>query len=281
MEQRADLHLHTNHSDGALSVEQPLRKALARGLSTLSITDHDTVLGVDEAAEIGKSLGVEVVPGVELSATLGDHEVHILGYFVDQRDEEFKEYLTFFRQQRYHRAVRIVEKLNALSVPVRLDSVLEQAGKAAIGRPHIANALVEAGLAESYYQAFDQYIGNGRPAYECKFRITPRDTIDLIARAGGIAVLAHPSVHTTESMLTQLVKDGLDGVEVIHPSHSPGVVTYYRGIAAEYFLLESGGSDFHGGRRDDDDAFGRFSVPVKFVEEMKRRLFDFRRRSVS
>ncbi|MGC8898371.1 MAG: PHP domain-containing protein [Bacteroidota bacterium] len=277
MELRADLHLHSNYSDGAFAPELVLKKVAERRLSVVSLTDHDTMYGVDEAIETGKTLGIEVIPGVELSATISDQEIHILGYFVDQHDREFQEYLSFFRAQRLKRAARIVQKLNALQVPIKLDSIIERAGKASLGRPHIAHMLVEEGYADSYYEAFDQFIGNGRPAYERKYHLSPRDAIELIARAGGFAFLAHPGNHISETLLIQLIKLGLDGIEVIHPSHTPEMVKYYRGIVSEYFLLESGGSDFHGGLRDDDNALGRYTVTEQCVEDMKRRLFDLHR----
>jgi predicted metal-dependent phosphoesterase TrpH len=150
--------------------------------------------------------------------------------------------------------------------------VLEQAGSAAIGRPHIANALVELGLIESYQEAFLRFLGTGRPAYEKKYQISPREAFDLVAAAGGLTFVAHPGNSIDEKILLGLINEGVDGIEVIHPSHSPERVAHFNGIVGEYFLLASGGSDFHGGKRNDREAFGKFTIPEDQVEFMRRRL---------
>ncbi|HCV44057.1 MAG TPA: PHP domain-containing protein, partial [Bacteroidetes bacterium] len=163
MEGRADLHMHTAHSDGAFSTDELLRKANEAGLSIISITDHDNVAAVDEAIEAGKQYGIEVIPGVELSAGVGEQEVHILAYFFDHKNQDLLDHLMFFRMERVKRAERIVGKLNNLNVPLSLDAVLERAGMGSVGRPHIATALYEEGLTGSYHEAFYKYIGNGKP----------------------------------------------------------------------------------------------------------------------
>lgn len=271
--ERADLHLHTTYSDGVLSPYELIKKAKERSLRTISITDHDNVNAIDDAIEIGKEFGVEVIPGVELSASVGDKEVHILGYFVDYNHPEFLEHLSMFRRERLRRAERIVEKLNNLNVPLKLEDVLERAGSASVGRPHIATALVEGGFAGSYREAFSKYIGYGCPAYEKKYHLSPTDALKLVASASGLSFLAHPGKYMADGALLQFINAGLDGVEVVHPSHSPENTAHYRGIVNEYFLLESGGSDYHGGKKNDDDFFGAFTIPVDWVENMRRRLF--------
>jgi predicted metal-dependent phosphoesterase TrpH len=273
VEGKADLHTHTNHSDGALTPYELIRKAKEMEVVVLGVTDHDSVNAIEECISIGQELGVEIIPGVELSATVEDREIHILGYFLDYKNPNLLEYLSVFRKDRVKRAERIVEKLNGMNVPLTLDAVLEQAGDGAVGRPHIANALVENGLAESYHAAFSKYIGYGRPAYEKKFSVSPDDAISLINSSRGLSFLAHPGKYTTDGVLLHLIKSGLDGIEVIHPSHLPEKVQHLRKIVGQYFLLESGGSDFHGGNRKDEDAFGTYTVPVSWVEEMKKRLF--------
>ncbi len=270
---KADLHTHTNYSDGVLSPAELVKKARAAGLSTISITDHDHVGALDEAIEIGHHMGVTVIPGLELSITLRDRDLHILAYFLDHTNQRLLDYLTLFREERLKRAERMVRKLNSINVPLKIDSVLEQAGIAAVGRPHIANALVDGGLVDSFQQAFTRFIGTGGPAYESKFQLTPSDAFRLISQAGGLSFLAHPGSYLTEQELLELIKLGLDGIEVVHPSHSPTMQEYYRGIVNNYFLLESGGSDFHGGKKNDDHTFGQYSVPLHVVETMRRRLF--------
>ncbi len=272
-EGRADLHSHTTHSDGALTPQELVQKARDAGLTALAITDHDNVGALDEAMEWGKSLGVEVIPGVELSVSLGEKDVHILAYFFDHKNQTLLEYLTFFRQERLKRAERIVEKLNKMNIPLTMEAVREQAGVGSVGRPHIANALLDEGLIESYHEAFERYIGMGGPAFEKKYQVNPIEAFRMITGAGGLSFLAHPGKYTTDMELSQLIKAGLDGIEVVHPSHDEKLQEHYRGVVNQYFLLESGGSDFHGGKKNDDHVFGLYTVPMHAVETMRSRLF--------
>lgn len=272
MEGKADLHMHTTHSDGIFSTAEVVRRAKEAGLAIISITDHDNVGAIDEAIAVGEQLGIEVIPGVELSAGTGEQEVHILAYFVDYKNQNLLDYLTFFRIERMKRAERIVEKLNDLKVPLTLDAVLERAGQGSVGRPHIATALYEEGLTDSYHEAFYKYIGNGKPAYEKKYQVSPQAAIELIASAGGLSFVAHPGNSIQETVLLEFINEGVDGIEVIHPSHSPERVLHYSGIVNEYFLLASGGSDFHGGRKNDQDVLGKYYVSMDHVQEMRRRL---------
>jgi len=270
---KADLHMHTICSDGALSPYELIKKTKAEGLSIVSITDHDSVASIPDAIEFGKEFGVEVIPGVELSANFEDKEVHILGYFVDYKSQRLLDYLTFFRHERIKRAERIVAKLNSLHIPLKIEAVMEHAGTGSVGRPHIAAALVDEGITKSYQESFDRFIGNGGPAYERKFQFSPLEAVQLIASSGGLSFLAHPGRFTTDGMLQHLIKSGIDGIEVVHPSHTPEHVLHYRGVVTEYFLLESGGSDFHGGKKNDSGVLGAYFVDEKKVDTMKQRLF--------
>lgn len=270
---RADLHLHTTYSDGASTPRAIVDKVRAAGMMTISITDHDNVGGLDEAVEYGKSVGVEVIPGLELSAALGEKDVHILAYFIDYKNQDLLDYLTFFRYERLKRAERIVDKLNKINIPITFESVQEQAGIGSLGRPHIASVMMDGGFIDSYHEAFSKYIGVGGPAYEKKFQLSPEEAIRLISAAGGLSFLAHPGKYTSEVELALLIKAGLDGIEVVHPSHNEARQEHYRGVVSQYFLLESGGSDYHGGKRNDEAAFGSFWVPIHVVSAMKKRLF--------
>jgi hypothetical protein len=272
MDEKADLHLHTVYSDGALPAETLLQEAKLAGLTIVSITDHDNTGAIDEAIAIGKRLGIEVIPGVELSTSVGSLEVHLLGYFFDHRNRTLQDYLALFRAERLKRAERIVEKLNNLSIPLSLQAVLQQAGTGSVGRPHIATALLEEKLTGSYHEAFLKYIGFGRPAYEGKYQISPREAIALISDAGGLSFIAHPGNAIEETVLLGLIKEGVDGIEVVHPSHSMERTAHYRGIVSEYFLLASGGSDFHGGKKGDRDALGRYYIEAGDVDVMRHRL---------
>ena len=270
---RADLHLHTAFSDGVHTPREIVDKARAAGIFTISITDHDNVGGIDEAVEYGKSVGVEVIAGVELSAAMGEKDVHILAYFVDHKSQNLLDYLSFFRYERLKRAERIVEKLNKINIPIKFESVQEQAGVGSLGRPHIASAMMEEGYIDSYREAFSKYIGVGGPAYEKKFQLSPDEAIKLVSESGGLSFLAHPGKYTSEVELALLIKAGLDGIEVVHPSHDESRQEHYRGVVSQYFLLESGGSDFLGGRKNDESSFGSFWVPIQVVNAVKKRLF--------
>lgn len=270
---KADLHSHSICSDGAHSPEELVRRALNAGLAVLSLTDHDSVNGVDEAIAAGLEHGLEVIPGVELSATLPTKEIHILGYFVDIRNSEFLNAISVFRTERIKRAERIVEKLNKLNIPLKMEDVLAQAGEAAIGRPHIAKAMVQEGHADSYHQVFAKYIGDGGPASVRKSPLSPDEAIRLINAAGGLSFVAHPGKSLTEDEVLELIRLGIDGIEVIHPSHSPELAAHYRAIVNQYYLLSSGGSDYHGGMKGDDHVLGEVSISTDIVDAMRQRLF--------
>jgi hypothetical protein len=273
MEGRADLHIHTTHSDGAFSARAIVGHARRAGLTTISITDHDTTGAIDEAIAAGRDCGVAVIPGVELSTSLDGQDVHILGYFIDHTHGGIQAHLELLRKERLLRAERIVGRLNALNVPLPFEAVLDQAGSGSIGRPHIAHAMVELGLTQTYHEAFLKYIGAGRPAYERHATMSPREAVVLIAMAGGLSFIAHPGASVTDDMLKLLIADGVDGIETVHPCHTPERETFYAGIAAEYFLLTSGGSDFHGAKKRDPVRLGIHTIPEPAVAAMRRRLF--------
>lgn len=274
MDGRADLHLHTIHSDGALTPQELLDKAKEAGLSVVSITDHDSVSAVTDAVRHARSLDIEVVPGVELSASYQNGEIHILGYFVDCSNKTLLDALAIFREKRKQRVERIVNKLNKLNIPLTIESVFASATGDSIGRPHVANAMVNGGHASSYSQAFHKYLGDGRPAYEKKDGFSPEETIELISRAGGLSFLAHPGTAVEEAFITHLIESGLDGIETVHPSHTPELTLYYRGIVNQYYLLECGGSDFHGGLKNDAQLLGTITISTSAVDAMRRRLFN-------
>ncbi len=266
---KVDLHSHTNYSDGANSPETLIRKASEKGLSTIAITDHDSVNGIKEAIVVGNDLGVQVVPGVELSTDVDDKDVHLLGLFLDIEDEELLKYLQFFRDERLYRAKRIVRKLNGLGHTISIDDVLAFAQNSAVGRPHIALAMVERQIVSGFYEAFDKYIGDYGPAYERKIHVSPKSALKIISDAGGLSFVAHPG-YMSETTLTNLIKSGIDGIEVVHPSHNAYQVRFYRGIVNQYCLLETGGSDYHGGSKNDEGNLGRFTIPQTKLDAMQK-----------
>lgn len=270
---KIDLHCHTNYSDGVLSPSELLLRARDVEIGTISITDHDTIDGVKEAINIGKLLNICVIPGVEFSATYNNCEIHIIGYFIDIDNEQLLYHIELLKRARLKRAEVIVHKLNKMNIPLKFEYVLDIAGKGAVGRPHIATALLNEGFVDSFENAFDIYLGQGRPAYEKKIEYSPDEIISIISEAGGLSFLAHPRNSLNDVDLYRIVNNSIDGIEVIHPSHTPELVQFYRGIANEYYLLQSGGSDFHGGARGDDDKLGTFTIPPSMVEDMKIHLY--------
>lgn len=268
---RADLHTHTFHSDGRLSPTELVRSARERGLQGLAITDHDTVDGVAEGMAAGRRWGVEVVSGVELSVTVGETEVHLLGYFFDLEHEALRRHLDAFREARLERARQMVEKLQALGLPLTFEAVLAQADGGAVGRPHVALALVAAGLVETYQDAFELYLRDHAPAFVAKPLFPAEDALAMLHDAGGIGVLAHPGHWTSDTVLMQLIRAGMDGLEVIHPSHDFMLTRYYRSVARDFGLIETGGSDYHGVRPADDDNFGRYSIPYPQFDRLRQR----------
>ena len=267
---RVDLHLHTNASDGQYSPAELVE--LARKFDVIAITDHDTTDGIAEAQRTAKGYGSPlVIPGIELSAEDDEGDVHVLGYYVDIENSDFQNTLRSFRTNRYHRGQQMLEKLAALNLPLAWERVIAIADGGAIGRPHIARAMVEAGYVESVKDAFNRYIGNDGPAYVSRTRISPEQSVELIHSAGGAAVLAHPgTLKDYRAILRRLIAVGLDGVEVIHPSNSEAVRLDLRGIATTNNLIMTGGSDFHGPKVKPNVALGMVTPPEGAVDALKR-----------
>jgi predicted metal-dependent phosphoesterase TrpH len=272
---KADLHMHTKYSDGRLTPRQLLDLSKKSGLGIISITDHDNVKAIPEAIEYGNEIGVQVIPGVEISADLDEQEIHILGYFIDYNNKKLLDFLSSSRKLRIRRNEKIVEKLNTMGSTIKFNSILVKAGAdTSIGRPHIAMELNAEGFVNSYYDAFLKYIGDGKPAYVKKPNPKASEVIKIISEMGGLSFVAHPGRLVREEMLQKLIEEGLDGIELIHPSHSNEDIEYFTRIAAENYLLTSGGSDFHGGVKNDGKNFGKYCISMNEIINMKRRLFN-------
>lgn len=271
MIKKVDLHTHTKYSDGALTPYELLKLAKSKNISSIAITDHDTIDGIPEAISYGKELGIEVIPGLEISTDIEGYEVHLLGYFIDYTSNELRKYLKFFKNERIHRAKRIIKKLNAIGLKVSLDDVKKISNGAPICRPHIAKAMLQNGLIDNYYQAFNKYIGDNCPAFEKKIHISPQSAIKIINDSGGLSFIAHPG-NMKESILINIINLGIDGIEVIHSSHKRYQQKFYKGIVNQYCLLESGGSDFHGGLRNDESNFGKYYVSSKVLDNLKKNI---------
>ncbi len=264
---RADLHTHTNASDGTLSPRELVREAGRVGLRVLAVTDHDSVDGIAEAAEEAGRVGIHLVPGVELSTDVPGTEVHILGYFVDWQDEEFGAVLRRLRQGRWARAQEMVRRLNQLGVPLTFEEVARQAD-GAVGRPHVARALVAGGYVASFQEAFERYLGKGRPAYVERERFTPEEAVQVVLRAGGVPVFAHPLWGGERERVAQLVRCGLRGIEAYYPDHSPQDVRRFLDWAQEFGLVATGGSDYHGPGPASKAPLGGTYVPPEAVEAL-------------
>lgn len=250
-----DLHTHTDRSDGTFAPAELVRLAAERGLDVVAVTDHDTTEGLDEALAAGSELGVEVVPGVELSAEYEGTSIHVLCYWMDVANVALQEELSRLRDERFRRGERMTEKLRELGLPIEFERVREIAKGGNIVRPHIAQAMVEAGHVETEKEAFDLWIGDGRPAHVPKHALDPLDALALIRGAGGVCVLAHPGMWGDESSVPEVLIEamagaGMAGLEVDHTDHDLVEREHWRKLADRLGLVTTGGSDCHGTRYD-------------------------------
>ena len=267
---RIDLHTHSTHSDGTFGPAELVRLAAERDLQVIALTDHDTTNGLPEALATGLEVGIQVVPGVEFSAEYLGTSVHILCYWMDAEDPALQLELRRLREDRYRRGELMVEKLGSLGLPVEFESVREIAGDATIVRPHIAQAMVEAGLVATEKEAFDRYIGDGGPAHVAKHALDPLDAVALIEDAGGVCALAHPGMWGDQSsvpdeLIEHMVAAGMRGLEVDHPDHTPEARERYRALADRLGLIATGGSDCHGSRYDPVRLGSSLCDPKAFV----------------
>jgi len=262
---RADLHVHSTASDGTVSPSGLVALALERGLSILAIADHDSIEGLPEAAQAAQDTALTLVPAVELSANARGRDVHILGYFVRPDDQGLADHLQDLRAARLRRAETMVEALSEAGFSVSIDDVLMLSCGGAVGRSHVARALVNRGHATSVADAFNQLIGRDKPFYVAKDVRTPADAIGCIREAGGIAVVAHPGVSAADDLLGEMIAAGLGGIEAYHADHTPEQREHYARVAAEFGLLTTGGSDFHG-HAAPNPSLGAVSIPAESLK---------------
>ncbi|HEX4684617.1 MAG TPA: PHP domain-containing protein [Gemmatimonadaceae bacterium] len=262
--------MHSTASDGSRRPDDVVREAKRIGLAAIALTDHDTIDGLAEALATGRELGVRVVPGIELSAVEGDVETHILGLHLAET-RELDSRLIALREMRRSRAERIVQRLNELGVRIEFSAVLDQAAGGAIGRPHVARAMIAEGWAVDFRDAFERYLGNGKRAYVAKDRLAVGDAIALIHSAGGLAVLAHPGSGGTRERIEQFVREGIDGIEVRHPGHSSEDIARLGALVEHFSLVPSGGSDWHGAA-EGPRTLGMMRVPYEWLGRQDGRL---------
>ena len=277
-----DLHLHTTFSDGTLTPTELVDLCARRGLKVISISDHDSTEGMEEALEAASRYpGMTVIPGVELSTDVPGSEIHVLGYFVDHRDPQLQQVLEGFREGRVDRGRRMVQKLNDLGLDISWERVLELSDGGAVGRPHMAQALVEAGYIQYPREAFERYIGRDGPAYVGRPRLTPTDAVRLLLENGALPVMAHPTFHKSEPGITEteglrrtlgeLKEAGLVGMEVHYGSYTDEEVARLSMLAEEFDLIACGGSDYHASGNPDEPEPGTVGPPMATVEALRTR----------
>jgi predicted metal-dependent phosphoesterase TrpH len=266
-----DLHAHSLRSDGALSPADLVKRAAARGVRILALSDHDTLAGVAEAVAAGAAPGVRVIPATELNTESEWGDAHVLGYFIDPADAVLEERLRWLRANRGRRIELMVERLNQLGYAISLARVLEIAQGGALGRPHLAEALLEKGFIRSYEEAFDTVLAKSSPAYVARVGLTPLEAVELVRAHRGVPSLAHPgTVVSLEALLPKLVSVGLAGIEAYYGEHSPEMTERCRTLARTHDLVPTGGSDFHGRGAHGVD-LGAVFVPPETIELLEAR----------
>ncbi len=269
-EKTADLHLHTYFSDGTYSPQELALQAQRHEFAAIALTDHDTVEGCVLTAEACASVSIEFIPGTELTAEQEGHEIHMLGYCLDIYDPALLAEIGKFQAVRQNRVREMVARLNKLNVPLQAEKVFELANCRSPGRPHVARALVESRLCGSLDEAFERFLKKDRPAWVPKFKMSAREAIELIHRAGGAAVMAHPGLNRADDLIPGMVEAGLDGIECFHTKHPPAVAQHYLRMAERLGLLVTGGSDCHGASKG-RPVMGLVELPYSRVEQLKAR----------
>jgi len=268
-----DLHTHSTASDGILPPGKVVEAAARCGLDAIALTDHDTMGGVSAARVAGDRLGIRVIAAVELSAFFDDHEVHLLALHVS-RFEQLEQRLTELRALRYSRGQRIVEKLNELGIPITFEEVLQQAAGGAVGRPHIARAMMARGAVHDFRDAFARYLGGSGAAFVPKDKLSIEDAISIAHEAGALAIWAHPGDAGRRERLEPLIAAGLDGVEIRHPGHSREDIRRLDALCNFFNLVPSGGSDWHGGE-EGPRRLGAMNIPLEWLRRQDEKIASF------
>jgi len=272
-ERKVDLHSHSTASDGLNSPADNVKLAKEAGLVALGITDHDSVTGIDEAIQRANQIGIEAIPGIEISTVENGQDVHVLGYFVRYKDQKFLKQLEELQQTRNLRNEMMIEKLNQLGIDINMGEVRAKIRRkgANIGRPHIAEVLIDKGIVPTMEEAFKIYLGKTGKAYVNPIRIAPEVGIDIIIEAGGVPILAHPGLYHDNEMVLRLIQYGIKGIEAYHPDHSEEEEQKYQEMANQYGILATAGSDFHGSRKGVmfHAPIGNKTVSYEIVEKMK------------
>lgn len=260
--------MHTIFSDSTYTPDELVADAKKCGLSCIALADHDTVDGIEETIAAGRALSIEVLPSIELTAEYDGLEVHILGYLIDYKDERLLTRLGVLKKIRVERIYKIVDRLKAINISLDPQTVFDIAKGGAVGRLHIARAMVKEGVVGSTGEAFARFIGDRGPAYVCGFRFEPKEAMKLIKEVGGVPVLAHPYSLKRDELIPEFVECGLMGLEVYYPEHTQSMINFYSGLARKYNLLVTGGSDCHG-KAKPEVKLGAIKIPYELVEKLK------------
>ena len=273
-----DLHLHTTHSDGNLSPTELVDLCACKGLKVIAVSDHDSTEGIDEALAAAKPRGIEVIPAIELSADVPNNEIHMLGYFVDTTDHEFQDTLAKFRDGRKDRAREMVDRLNDLDIHITWEQVQRIADGAAVGRPHIAQAMVERGYVQYNKDAFDRYLGRNGLAYIQRPRLKPEEAVQMLLRNGALPAMAHPlyyertDIPALEKTIADLKEAGMVGLEVHYGEFSSDEIEMLKSIAQKFDLVPCGGSDYHASGNPGEIHPGDAGPPMSSVDALRKRL---------
>lgn len=276
--ERVDLHVHSTKSDGSYTPTQLVEYAIEKGLSAFALTDHDTTEGLAEAFEAARGKKIEVVPGIEFSTEYQGRDIHILGFYIDYEGEEFKKYLLDFQESRTIRNEKLCQKLREHGVDITYEELQAHFPEAVLTRAHYARFLLEKGCVSSVKEAFDKYIGDHAPCFLPREKVTPVQAVELILRAKGVPVLAHPvlygmSEEGLDTLVSTLKEAGLVGIEAVYSTYNTAQERKMKALAEKYELLISGGSDFHGAAKpglDLADGYGKLFVPYELLEKIKQ-----------
>ena len=273
-----DLHAHTTCSDGTFTPTELIEYAAEKNLKAIAITDHDTICAIEEAAPLAAKYGIELIPGVEISAFYNEVEIHVLGLFIDIKNPEFLNMLNHYLSMRHERNLQVIKLMNKENIPITLEDLQTLSGGEITGRSHFAQYLVANGYASSIKEAFGNYLIRGRKTFVSRVLPDYKETLEIIRKAGGIPVLAHPvsyrlDYETCEAMIKELKADGLMGLEAIYSTNTPEDDAAYQAIANKYSLIITGGSDFHGDNKpglDLGSGYGNLAIDYSILENLKR-----------
>lgn len=268
---KADLHIHSCYSDGKFTPQEVIKIVLKKEIEIISITDHDSIKGAVIASELNNKNGVEIITGVELSADYNGREIHILGYFIDLSSPALQSHVDLIKKLRKNRIEQTLVKLREIGLKMNSDDLFERyIDSCSLGRPHIANEMLKNGYVGNLREAYDKYLGDNKPAFVKKENLDFRIIIDLIKKAKGLAVLAHPGKYLRRTGIDEIIKEGIDGIEIYHPSHKYADEEHFRKICTELGLAGTGGSDFHGFLELDYKNLGAYFVTDKHIKDLKK-----------